>query len=76
MSQRLNKFNGYAEHPWLCRVYKKLPKNLILLGEKFILENDHLNKEEFDFIVNRMFLDKPKPNGWEGLMELLSNCNV
>lgn len=43
---------------------------------EFIDDNDHLGHLEFEYAVNRMFLDKPKPKHFAIMQELLSVVNT
>lgn len=42
----------------------------------FIQDHDHLGHLEFEYAVNRMYLDKPKPKGWTEVMEMLLSANT
>ena len=44
---------------------------------QFIEDNDHLGHLEFEYAINRMFLDMPnKPKNWGVIMELIMACNT
>jgi hypothetical protein len=42
----------------------------------FLEDNDHLGHLEFEYAVNRMFLDKDKSKNWSIIQELLCVCNT
>lgn len=74
---RLKKFQSFESHGWLCRLYKRLKPADIRLAEEFIAAKDHLDKDEFEMAVNRMFMDcENKPAKWTLIIELLANANV
>jgi len=65
-------FLDLSKHAWFKRVWKKLNDTDIEFSLNWIREHDHLNKSEFEFAVNRMFLDaKDKPKRWVEISELL-----
>lgn len=41
----------------------------------FIKKNDHLDHLEFEYATNRIYLDKPKPNYFAAVMEILQSAN-
>lgn len=43
---------------------------------EFLEENDHLGHLEFEYAVNRMFLDRPKAKNFAIIQELLSVANT
>lgn len=43
---------------------------------EFIDDHDHLGHLEFEYAVNRMFLDKEKPKGWAVIQEILVVVNT
>ena len=73
---RLEKFESFKTHPWLKRIYSKLRKEQLDISRDFIIKYNHLDKDDFEKAVNRMFLDKEKPYRWEIILELIANCNV
>lgn len=75
MNERLSKFKSFKTHPWFGRIFKKINSNDILFAESFIEKNEPLNKGEFEFAVNRLFLDRAKPKAWKEIVELLTCCN-
>jgi hypothetical protein len=77
MTKRLMKFHSLKTHAWFSRVYKKLSADDIKFCEQFISQYDALNKDDFEFTINRAFLDKAeKPTRWTLMIELLANANV
>lgn len=77
MSQRLALFRSYASHPWLKKGFQKLSISEIFLASSFIEQKDHLPVDQFEFAINRMFLDKAdKPKNWVIIMEMLANANT
>lgn len=76
MNSRLNKFYSFKDHAWLKKSYSKLSNTSIELAEDFLRINESLNKDDFEFKVNRLFLDNSnKPKEWVVITELLSNSN-
>lgn len=75
MSHRLNKFQSFETHPWLKKTYKKLTIVGKVVCENFIKENEHLDKNEFESEVNRMFLETNRPKDFGIILELLSCAN-
>ena len=73
--KRLDKFKSLESHPWLKKSYAKLAQNERDMAENFILNHNNLDKGEFEFAVNRMFLDRPKPKNWTIILEMLANSN-
>ncbi len=56
--------------------FKKLADREFLLIEAFMVVNSDLNHIEFEYKVNRMFLDyKDKPKNWVIIQELLVASN-
>lgn len=74
-AQRLNNFNELAAHAWLGRIYKRLTKNDLDLAIGFIEQAAEIGHLEFEYAVNRMFLDKPKPKHMAEIQELLTCAN-
>lgn len=77
-SNRITEFHKLSEHPWLHKTYKRLSKEHITFCESFIKDNDHLGHLEFEYAINRMFLDKVKPYSYKHIaiiQELLTCCN-
>jgi hypothetical protein len=54
---------------------KKLSNLEFDLILKFIEKNDNLGYLEFEYAVNRMFLDREKPKNWPIIQELLVVAN-
>jgi len=73
--KRLGIFNSYKDHAWLKKVYGRLSQNDILMAVEFIGLNDELNKLDFEFKINRMFLDKQRPKNYKEILELLTCAN-
>jgi hypothetical protein len=42
----------------------------------FLEDHESLDHLEFEYAVNRMFLDKEKPQHWGIIMDLLIACNT
>lgn len=72
---RREAFDGYAKHPWLCRVHRRLSKADIIEAHSFISDHDAMDKGAFEMAVNRMWMDQPKPARWKEIMELLICAN-
>lgn len=76
MDNRLTTFLAYKEHPWLHKPFKRLTRAEIEICQVFIQQNSALAKGEFEFKINRMFLDKPeKPKHYKEILELLTCAN-
>lgn len=77
MNKRLKKFESIKNDPWFGKIYSRLSTNEIELIRKFITENDSLNRSEFEFRLNRLFLDMTdKPKRWREITELLMISNT
>lgn len=61
----------------LGKLYKKLNSMELTFCYHFIQTNQGLAKGEFEFKVNRMFLDYAgeKPKHWKEILELLTCAN-
>lgn len=57
------------------KIFSKLTPVEEMIAEKFIVDNESLSKADFEFRVNRMFLDRPKTKHWKEIMELLTCSN-
>lgn len=69
---RLQKFNENKLCPIRGKWYKKLKPADLEFCEKFIKENAQLNKNDFEFKANRVFLDNPdKPKTWGYIWSIL-----
>ena len=68
-------FDSYANHPWLKKVYNRLTEADKQIAKDFIAKNDHLGMLEFEYAVNRMFLDKDRPKRFAMIQELLTCAN-
>lgn len=73
---RLQNFRNLETHPWFSKLLKRLTKKEVLLAEAFIMENEDLNRGDFDLKMNRLFLDKEKPKNWAIILELLMISNM
>ncbi len=73
---RIDAFLAHTEHAYLGRLYARLKKADIAFCLDFLKETRDLDAGEFEFRVNRMFLDKPdKPKNSGIIQELLSCAN-
>ena len=77
MTKRHMFFDGFKAHAWLSRVYSRLSPADITTAYEFMTAKSHLSKGEFDFAINRMFIDKgdAKPKRWKEIQELLTCAN-
>jgi len=76
MNKRLEKFRAYSEHAWFRKVFKRLKKDDIAFAELVLNEQALLDKNDFELMCNRLFMDKPnKPKNWKEIQELLANSN-
>lgn len=74
-SNRSTKFNANKEDPWLRKLYKKLTAEELTIATDFLTKYETLDKGEFEFKVNRMFLDRKKPKHFTIILDLLTCCN-
>jgi hypothetical protein len=72
---RLETFESLSLHPWLGKAFKKLGQAELELARAFLREHSALDKADFEPLVNRMFLDRPKPKHHTIIMELLVCSN-
>lgn len=71
-------FLGMGNHPleMISRNFKKLKKDEMELSLKFIEENSHLDRNDFEYKLNRLFMDnRNPPKNWKIILELLSMTN-
>lgn len=68
--------NWASSHPWFERLYLKLKKDDIKIMVDFLEMNLNLNKGDFEFKLNRLFLYNPnKSKRWKEISELLMVIN-
>lgn len=72
---RLVKFEALKDHAWHGRSFAKLTAQELSLAREFIASNSTLGKGDFEYAVNRMFLDKQKPKNFMHILELLTCAN-
>lgn len=72
---RLERFKSFSLHPMLKKIFTRLTPVEEIICEKFIVDNESLNKANFEYAVNRMFLDRPKTKHWKEIVELLTCSN-
>jgi len=72
---RLEQFKSFSLHPMFRKIFTRLTPVEEMMAEKFIVDNESLNKANFEYAVNRMFLDRPKTKHWKEIMELLICSN-
>jgi hypothetical protein len=73
---RLEAFKALKNHAWLRNVYEKLTGGELELCLAFIEVHGDLSKGEFEYAVNRMFLDRPKTKNYTCVLELLTCANA
>ena len=64
------------KHPIYSKLFKRLKNDEFKMIENFIEENNSKNKGDFEYKINRLFLDKEKPKNWAIILELLSIYNT
>lgn len=65
------------KHPFLKKGFIKLKKEEIDFCYDFITKNSDTNPDEFEYRLNRFFLDiELKPKNWKIILELLSCSNT
>lgn len=72
---RLERFKSFSLHPMFKKIFTRLAPNEEMMAEKFIVDNESLDKANFEYAVNRMFLDRPKTKHWKEIVELLTCSN-
>lgn len=73
---RFNFFNNLKTHPWYSKYIPKLKENEIIFIREFIESNNQLNRDEFQYKINRLFIDdKIKPKNHPLITELLTVAN-
>ena len=73
---RISKLDYIKSHPHHRKTFDKLNQNEIMILTRFIQENDTLHLNEFEFKLNRFFLDQDKPKHWGHILEILSIINT
>lgn len=61
MTPRMKMLESFKTHPMHYKLFKKLNAAQIEECVQFIKENDHLNRDEFAFKVNRWHLGSNTP---------------
>lgn len=64
-----------TKHPYYSKMVGKLSESDKKIIEEFILSNNSLDRNQFEHLANRYFIDKPKPKNWKLISELLSVIN-
>jgi|JI10StandDraft_1071094.scaffolds.fasta_scaffold481556_3 hypothetical protein len=72
---RLERFKSFSLHPMFKKIFTRLTPFEEMMAEKFIVDNESLNKDNFEYAVNRMFLDRAKTRHWKEIVELLTCSN-
>lgn len=75
MDIRLTKFKNLTNHPHYSRLMNRLNLQDMELITRFITSNGDIDKSTFEFRLNRLFLDKPKPKNWSLILEFLMISN-
>lgn len=74
-NEAVGKFYSFEKHPRLGKIFKRLNTHERLACREFLATNGQLNKNEFNFNVNRWFLDDPnKPKHHADMWALVSEC--
>lgn len=68
---RVERFRALKGHAWLGRVYAKLSKADIQIGEELLAKHESSSKDELATVILRLWLDKEKPRRWVELEELM-----
>lgn len=61
--------------PYQKKTFKKLTPSDIDLIRTFITDHIHLNHENFEKTLNRLFLHRDRPKNWTLILEILSDIN-
>lgn len=69
---RIQQFRALSEHAWYGRLYARLSADEVSLCETFILTHGALSAGDFEMLVARMWLDKPRPRNAGVISELLT----
>lgn len=72
---RLVIFGELRTHPWYGKFFQKLGVLNIADAQEFIIENLEDSVEDFEYKLNRLFLDREKPKEYTRILELLSATN-
>lgn len=73
---RMQKLESLKTHAWLKRLFKKLNASDEAFMRSVILGNEHLDRGQFELMLNRLFIDVPnKPKNWKYILEALANAN-
>jgi hypothetical protein len=75
LMDRMVAFENLKEHPWLGRAWGKLSQEELSIARRFIREHSQADRAEFEFALNRLFLDLPKPKHHNLILDLLCNAN-
>lgn len=73
---RMEKFLKLETDPWFSRVWKKLKKSELQIAIDFINENNDLDIGDFEYKLNRFFLDRDKPRRYLEILELIMISNT
>lgn len=77
MKTRIECLEELAKHAWYGERYKRLSEADLWEMKTFIAVNGQLDASEFDYAVNRMFLNKEcKPQRATLMQEMLSAANT
>jgi len=64
-----------SRYPYVAK-FNRLTEKEYELMVMFIHENDSLPHIDYEYAVNRMFLDREKPKNWTIIQELLTASNT
>jgi len=71
-----NPLDILEKHPHYFKLLARLTINEKLIVIEFFQENRNLDKNLFEYKINRMFIDRiEKPKNWSIIMEVLSIVN-
>lgn len=72
---RLHIFRELKNDAFFGKFFKKLSTEEIRICEEFIANNSQ-SVSDFEYALNRLFLDKEKPRHWKEILELLLSANI
>ena len=76
MPYRLKRLNELYSHPMYGPTLKKLEGSELDMIHRFIVENHELPHLDFEYKMNRMFLDKEKPKNFAAMCDVLIAVNT
>ena len=73
---RLKRLASLSKHPLYRRTWDKLPERQRRWLTDYVTEHADESRSDFEFTVNRLWLDQPKPLNHVAMIELLLASNT